>query len=97
MSEYAARRAAWVRVSFATGGLEPFQAPLIQQLGFLETHLAAADKAFLAADQKDRETIAVAVVMTERITLSYLWVLGGYELVRTICQRLKENPQYATY
>jgi hypothetical protein len=36
-------------------------------------------------------SIEAAVILTDRLTLSYLWVLGAYEVVRTIDQWAKRH------
>ena len=64
---------------------------VLQGLGRLDTALTEADKIFLADFEKTRDSLEESLKLNERFTLSYLWVLGAYELVRTICQRIKEK------
>ena len=37
--------------------------------------------------------IAKSIKLTDSFFLSYLWVLGGYELIRTISQRCQERRE----
>lgn len=61
--------------------------PVLQGLGRLDCQLIAKDLRFLQLAQEARDTIHESLRLTERFTLSYLWVLGAYELVRTVDQR----------
>lgn len=62
----------------------------IQGLAQLDCKLVAADEQFLQLTEKQRATIAVSVELSERLTLSYLWGLGAYEILRTLDQRTRE-------
>ena len=64
---------------------------VVQGLRRLDTALTEADKIFLSDFEKNKTSLEESLKLSERITLSYLWVLGAYELVRTICQRIKEK------
>ena len=66
-------------------------APLVQGLGHLDSSLIVDDESFLSDFENKRNSIDESIKLTERFTLSYLWVLGSYELVRSICQRIGEN------
>jgi hypothetical protein len=55
-----------------------------QGLGWLDCQLIAEDARLAEAPPFEH---ARPMALNEQITLSYLWVLGGYELVRTIDQR----------
>ena len=52
--------------------------------------LIAADEQFLQLTEQQRATIPVSVELSGRLTLSYLWVLGAYKIVRTLDQRTRE-------
>jgi hypothetical protein len=80
----------WVQASFATAAFEQFMVVVVQGLGRLDVSLVEGDQLFLADFERNRNSVAESLKLNERSTLSYLWVLGAYELVRTICQRFKE-------
>jgi hypothetical protein len=82
----------WIHASFATAKFEEFMVPLVQGLGHLDVSLGEDDLLFLADFEKKRHSVTESMKLTERFTLSHLWVLGAYELVRSICQRITENP-----
>ena len=81
----------WVNASFATVQFEQFMVVAIQGLGRLDVSLVEGDESFLADFEQNKNSLDESLKLNERFTLSYLWVLGGYELVRTICQRIKES------
>jgi hypothetical protein len=62
-----------------------------QGLGRLDISLMAEDREFVADFEKNRESLEENIKLNVRFTTSYLWVLGAYELVRTICQRQEEQ------
>jgi hypothetical protein len=87
------RYSQWIRVSHAVGGVDQyraFMAVAIQGLARLDCQLIAADEQFLQLTEQQRATIPVSVEFSGRLTLSYLWVLGAYEIVRTLDQRTRE-------
>lgn len=86
------RYAEWARLSHRAAGFETFIVIAIQGLGKLDAQLTARDAAFLKLPQAKRESIEVSGDLTERFTSSYLWVLGVYEIVRTLDQRCREDP-----
>jgi len=61
--------------------------PVLQGLGRLDCQLIAEDLRFLQLTQEARATIRESLRLTDHFTISYLWVLGAYELVRTLDQR----------
>lgn len=84
----------WVSASVAVGGVEQYQSFMtgtVQGLGRLDCQLIDRDKAFFQLPERDRESIPICMELTDRITLSYLWVLGAYEIVRTLDQRVGEK------
>src|SRR6266496_1966145 len=77
----------------ASGTLQTFHELMIlpaQQLGRLDCRLLAECPSFLEPQTAER-----ALAFQEHLTLAYLWVLGGYELVRVIDQRYREDPALA--
>lgn len=80
----------WVRASFATALYEEFMPVKVQGLGRLDQDLFEQDKLILAgagAYAPERDLGALSY----HITLSYLWVLGAYEVLRAINQRCIES------
>jgi hypothetical protein len=64
---------------------------VVQGLGRLDVALGEVDQVYLANFEEKSKSVAESVKLTERSSLSHLWVLGAYELVRSICQRITEN------
>src|SRR5450631_1710437 len=90
------RYAKWVR---ASSGLKTIDAGLpvfVQGLGKIDAQLARQDAAFRSFPSKLRESQDESIKLTDRITMSRLWVLGGYEVVRTLSQRVRINPGLMT-
>jgi len=84
----------WVAASYSLAGSDAFILPVVQGLGRLDLHLIPADARFNQLSQEDKETIEESILLSDRFTLSYLWILGAYELVRTLDQRFREDPNY---
>lgn len=82
----------WVHASHKFGRIEPFFSILIQNLGRVDSRLVFEDSVFLKLTEEQMGTIECGIALTDRMTLSYLWVLGGYEFVRTLAQRLAGQP-----
>ena len=81
----------WVRASFATVRFEQVMCMTIQSLGRIDVSLIEGDELFIANFEINRNSLNENLKLNDRFTLSYLWVLGSYEVVRTICQCIKEN------
>jgi hypothetical protein len=64
---------------------------VVQGLGRLDITLIDADQVFISDFERNINSLPESTKLTEQFTLSYLWVLGAYELVRSICQRIKEK------
>ena len=87
------RYSQWIHASHAAGGLDQYRAFMvaaIHGLARLDCKLVAADEQFLQLTEQQRATIAVSLELSEHLTLSYLWVLGAYEILRTLDQRTRE-------
>ena len=83
----------WIDVSCAVGGVDQYKSSMVfamQGLARLDCQLISADEQYLRLTEQQRATICVSNEFTERLTLSYLWVLGAYELLRTLDQRTRE-------
>ena len=77
----------WIDASSAAGAFEPFMIPLVQGLGRFDCHLIHEDARFAALNQEQSSSSREKSLLTDRVTLSYFWVLAAYELVRTLDQR----------
>ncbi len=82
----------WVRASHGLAPIESHMTIVLQGLGRVDCRLIPEDKQFLQLSQEERETIEQSISMSDRFTYSYLWVLGAYELVRTLDQRCHADP-----
>jgi hypothetical protein len=86
------RFAEWVRLSHRLGPFEPFMITAVQGLGRLDAQLIAEDREFIRARTANEVEIEPSFALTDRFTHSYLWVLGSYEIVRSVAQRCSESP-----
>ena len=77
----------WVDASSATSAVEPSMIPLVQGLGRFDCHLINEDARFAALNQEQSSSVRERTLLTDRVTLSYFWVLAAYEFVRTLDQR----------
>lgn len=69
---------------------------IILMLGRLDSKLITTDREILKIlpqDPNDPKMIQIAIDIGEHLTLSYLWVLGTYELVRTLENRCRQQPK----
>jgi hypothetical protein len=83
----------WVTASNAVGAIEPFLVVYIQGLGHLDCCLIEKDEWILAKREEEPQSIELALDFTYHYTLSALWVMGAYETVRTLDERLKDNQK----
>ena len=84
----------WINCSIKLGKIDPFMVPILQGLGRLDIKLIGYEDEFLKLEPSKKETeekIMDSIRLTESFTYSYLWVLGAYELIRTIDQRCRED------
>jgi hypothetical protein len=77
----------WIEASSATSAVEPLMIPLVQGLGRFDCHLIHEDARFAALNQEESSSVRERTLLTDRVTLSYFWVLAAYEFVRTLDQR----------
>jgi hypothetical protein len=87
-----ARNQRWNLGSFALARFEKFMVSIAQKLGRLDCQLLAEDARNMALPHGDRETEEEIFQFNDQLTMSYLWVLGAYELVRSLDQRARANP-----
>jgi uncharacterized protein (DUF2461 family) len=77
----------WIDASSAAGAVESLMIPLVQGLGRFDCHLIQEDARFAALNKEQSSSLRERSLLTDRVTLSYFWVLAAYELVRTLDQR----------
>ena len=85
----------WVYSAYALGHVVPYMVSIVQGLGKLDSKLICEDSKYLELTADDKKHPAVTSEVYERHTISYLWLLGAYEIIRTVDQRLRENPSLA--
>ena len=81
----------WSKASHATAPFEHFMSIIVQGLGRLDCQLIQEDSRYCHLSGAEQQTVTESIKLTDRFTLSYLWVLGAYELVRTMDQRARDN------
>lgn len=80
------RYAEWVRLSHRTAKFQTLMAVTIQGLGKFDAKLIAEDLHYLGLPDTERLADERSMELTDRFISSYLWVLGAYEVIRTIDQ-----------
>jgi hypothetical protein len=94
---HAARMQEWVRISYKLAKLYPLNEPeqmgcvtIIQQLSRFEEVLEGMETAY--GFRRLRGLPEQVGDLNDILTYSYLWVLGAYEIVRTLAQETKSPP-----
>lgn len=77
----------WVDVSLRLWAFNSLMPITFQGLGRIDAKLIKEDEYIL----KHGTSRAPAGTMNDQITLSYLWVLGAYELIRTMDQSIRNQ------
>lgn len=85
------RYAKWVNASHGLDHILLDAATVIQGLGKLDAKLVREDEVFRGLTVEARGSFEESLKLTERFTLSYLWVLGTYEVVRAAWARVDKN------
>lgn len=80
----------WVSASHGLTRYETFMVSTVQGLGRLDEFLAARDSRYVAGEGYLSERFGI-LDFSDHITLSYLWVLGAYEIVRVMHQRERDS------
>jgi hypothetical protein len=86
----------WTKASTALAP-DGFMAAGAQDLGWFDIELLERDGRAQKASRVDGVFAAADLENHRRLALSRLWVLGAYELVRTIAQRLRTTPGLEQY
>jgi len=85
----------WINCSLKLSKIDHFMVPILQGLGYLDIELIDYEDKLLKLEpsnkKAEKEIIDDSIRLTKSFTYSYLWVLGSYELVRTIDQKCREN------
>jgi len=83
----------WLKVSIGLLRFEQADDAARPQLGRLDIRLIEADDWWERRFASGTVTSEENSRLHEHITLSYLWLLGAYEFIRTLCQRVwSEGP-----
>jgi hypothetical protein len=90
------RNERWLKVSIGLLRFEERMMPLVQQLGRMDVRLIQADETWPDRFFQGNLSYEDSTALHEHITLSYLWVLGAYEFIRTLCDRVKLDAQEKT-
>ena len=85
----------WKRASLALLQIEPFLTQTLQQLGKIDASLYAKDIRFREIRTRNDAGPGEWDDLVESTTLAYLWVLGTYEIIRTLDQRFRELGLHA--
>jgi len=90
------RNERWLKVSIGLIRFEKQMMPLVQQLGRLDVRLIQADATWPDRFFDRNRSYEDDTALHEHITLSYLWVLGAYEFLRTLCDRIQSDTEEKT-
>lgn len=80
----------WIKLSIGLIRFEPHLMELVQSLGDIDVKLCKIDE-ILVDDYCQKNISPDYEDIQGHVTQSYLWVLGAYEVVRMLTQRMSEN------
>ena len=83
----------WMKTSHSIEKIEPFMVPILQGLGRLDCQLMSDGERYRELAESEQNTVDENLLLFDRITLSYLWILGVYELIRSLDQRCEEKSE----
>ncbi|WP_053180404.1 hypothetical protein [Pseudomonas kilonensis] len=81
----------WLKASIGLARFEEHLVSLMQDIGQMDAQLCASDARIVQADSAQLNSIFDFDSIQHHRTLSYLWVLGAYEILRTLAQRIREG------
>ncbi|WP_446891400.1 hypothetical protein [Aeromonas veronii] len=81
----------WLKVSIGLIRFEPFLMSLVQNLGEMDANLCKIDFELVQKYKNGGDANNDYDLIQHHLTHSYLWILGAYEVVRTLTQLLKEQ------
>jgi hypothetical protein len=90
------RNERWLKVSIGLMRFEEHTMPFVQQLGRMEVRLIQADETWPDRFFQQNLSYEDGAALHEHITLSYLWMLGTYEFIRTLFDRVKTDTDEKT-
>ncbi|MBP2031211.1 hypothetical protein J2755_002174 [Methanohalophilus levihalophilus] len=94
MNDLFERYKKWVDGGHALSEIEPFMVPVVHGIGQIDRKLIFNDTMYcelIAKTGSTGSTDEENMEYNEHIMISYLWVLGAYEIVRSIDQRVDKN------
>lgn len=86
----AERNTRWVNASHKLATFDQFIVVTAQGLGKLDSKLLKEDEMLV----QQNTTSSPYGDMSDHITMSYLWVLGAYEIIRSLEQRAREESDF---
>lgn len=81
----------WLKVSIGLIRFDPFLMSLVQSIGQMDANLCEADAALVEKYKLGGDATQEYELIQGHLTHSYLWILGAYEVVRTLTQLIKEK------
>ncbi|PYD05283.1 hypothetical protein DND90_16255 [Pseudomonas syringae pv. maculicola] len=81
----------WVMVSIGMARFEEHLMGLIQDMGQLDADLCSTDAKFVNSHPEQQVALYDHHSIQSHRTQSYLWVLGAYEILRTLAQKIREG------
>jgi hypothetical protein len=81
----------WIKVSIGLARFDKYLVSLMQDMGHLDAQLCGADAEIVKAGPEQLNSIFGFDSIQYHRTQSYLWVLGAYEILRTLAQRVSEE------
>jgi hypothetical protein len=85
------RYARWQKVSFAFFQIEPHLVHTVQALGRIDAELFLKDVRYSEIREKhDASPAEWSEMASHAYPMAYLWILGTYEVIRTLDQRFRE-------
>jgi len=88
---YEERFERWLKVSIGLARFDPFLMSLVQSLGRIDANLCEKDFELVDKYLKGGNAEEDYEHIQNHLTQSYLWILGAYEVVRTLTQNIKEK------
>jgi hypothetical protein len=83
----------WCKASALTVPFEKFMEIVVQGLGKVDCQLIHDHRRYSNLSQAEKISVQEVNKLNDNYTLSYLWVLGAYEIVRTMSQRVRNDPR----
>lgn len=82
----------WRRASLSTARFNRNMPATLQGLGLLDCELLVRDSQ-LVTNQTPFQIDENPMYLARHLTLSYLWILGAYEIVRSMAQQMRINSK----